>query len=420
MPIAFIIILSISTYVLLFLALRNVRAWIDFILWPEHPTIRILWILWLGFLFIIAPISYHQGDMMNWVNAITSQLHGELLPGNYVYLPLHAQLHAALLYPFTLIGFEKFTLIVYVLHAVLIAAYGFSAGLMTKLTPHNQQLAPLMTVLAPTTIFFLFFGTNHILMWALLAAALYLQEQEQPFWAGFSAFAGGYKLMLLPTSGTLLAFVFLRRGWKQALTFFAGGLTFFVLNLPYFLSDFGRLERMWGSKALLGSYTDRLEPWHLLHLLGARFPEFQRWYLENDVWFFGIAIVCLLAVFLYHRKKVNTLQGLALSYASVVLLAPEPLRLEPLIGMLWLDTIIRKDRRTQVPVILIALVYAAFWYQQAYPQILTLAPYSGLMDPNARGLVTGLVVLVALISSLTSKKRAEALLSNESRTVHVR
>ena len=411
MPKYYIAILSVLIYGFLFFALSRRKLWLRFIFWPENPTIRLIWGIWLGFLLVIAPLTYHQGDMMNWVGAVESQLNSSVLPDGHAYLPIYAQIHAALLYPLHLIGLDKFTIEVYLIRFLIIGAYSFASGLMVELAPRDKQIAPLVTILAPTTIFFIFWGTNHIVMWALLAAALFLLMQEQYFWAGFAAFAGGYKFLLLPTAITLLIFVFIRKGKAKGIQFLKGASVFLLLNIPYFFFDIERVQLLVSEKANIGSYTNHLDGFHIFYLAGVRWPSFQTWYMEKDIWFFAVGAVCFATLVLYARKKVNTLQGLALSYAAVVLFAPEPFRLEPLLGLLWLDAIAREDRGSQGTTVLIALVYAAFWYQQAYPQILTLAPYSGIiLHASERGLYIGAAVLLALIFSLTSKKRFEFLL----------
>jgi len=399
------------SYAVLIFALIKWKRWIRLIVWPEHPTVRLVWLMWLGFLVIIAPISYHQSDMMNWVGAIQSQLNGAVLPGGHAYLPVYAQIHAALLLPFYLVGLDKFTIEVYLIHFIIIAAYAFASGLMVALAPRDKQLAPLVTILAPTSIFFIFFGTNHIVMWALLAAALYLLMEEHYFWAGFAAFAGGYKFLLLPTSITLLIFVFIRKGKEKALRFLSGAMVFFVLNVPYYLFDFERALFTFREKANTGSYMYHLDGFHIFHFIETQSQAFQTWYMGKDIWFYAVGAVCLVTIALYSRRKVNTLQGLALTYAAVVLFAPEPFRMEPLFGLLWLDGIAREDRGSQAATVLIALVYGAFWYQQAYPPILTLAPYSGIiLNAPARGLFIGASVIVALIISLARKRPGEFML----------
>jgi len=411
MPETYVAVLSVLVYAALLYGLLRYKRWWRILAWPEHPTLRVMWVLWLGFLLVVTPLTYHERDMMNWVDGINSQLQGTLLPEGYVYLPIYAQLHAALLYPIHLFGLDKFTIVVVLIHLLIITAYAFAAGWMVELSPKDKQLAPLATVLAPTTIFFIFFGTNHVVMWALLAAALVLLTQEKYALAGFAAFAGGYKLLLLPVSATLLVFVFNRKGRKKALSYLTGGLVFLLLNVPYYLFDRERLRLLWTARGSTGSYATHLDAFHLFHLIGARAPSFETWFLEKHIWLYVIGLISLVAVVLYVLKRINTLQGLAFVYAAVALLAPEPLRLEPLLGLLWLDSIAREDRISQGSVVLVALVYAAFWFQQAYPQILTLAPYSGIvLHAPARGLYVGGAVLLAVIVSLGSKKRGEFLL----------
>ena len=89
----------------------------------------------------------------------------------------------------------------------VLAAYALSAGLMVQILPNRSQLAPLGIILAPVTIFYVVWGTNHVVMFFFLLIGLLLVKRRAWFWAGLAIGLACYKFLLLPTAVVLFVII---------------------------------------------------------------------------------------------------------------------------------------------------------------------------------------------------------------------
>ncbi|MBV6392152.1 MAG: hypothetical protein KPEEDBHJ_01374 [Anaerolineales bacterium] len=364
--------------------------------WPQHPTLFAIWVIWLVFLLVFAPLSYHEADMGVWRASIQNMLNGEILPENYVYLPVYAWLQSAFVFPFHFIGWDSPLLIVYVVKWFTILAYAACAPFMSGFLPKHSDLAPLGIVLAPVTIFYLFFGTNHIVMFLLLLTALILAGKGQWLWAGFFAAFGCYKFLLVPTFITFGILIFWQYGFKNALQFLLGAVIFIIPNAVYYFFDTGTLLRIVTQQAAIGAHGTHIEPFHFFYTISSRFEGFEAWYIGNKIWFLLSLSGIPISLILFNFKRVNFLQCLAVSYAFVALFALEPFRLEPLIGLVWLDAVERNDLPLQSSVFVTLFIHAAAWYDLANSAFLTFDPAIPADYWAGRGFYLGLTVILMI------------------------
>jgi uncharacterized membrane protein YidH (DUF202 family) len=106
-------------------------------------------------------------------------------------------------------------------------------------------------------------------------------------------------------------------------------------------------------------------------------------------------------------KRLNFCQCLAFSCAFVAIFALEPFRLEPTIGLLWLDSVYRKDLRVQLGIFSILFVHAAVWYDLANSRILEFHVSAPLFLWNFKGLFLGLVIIIVLLIILFEKDKRD-------------
>lgn len=377
--------------------------------WPAHPTLRRLWLLWLGFLAVFAPLIYQQDDMEVWTGAIANLLHGLPLPDGYVYLPAFAQFQAALVWPLHWLNLDSRLVLVWLVHWTVLAAYAACAPLLKELAADEPELAPLGIVLAPVTVFYLFFGTNHVVMAFLLLAALWALKREHPFWAGFLAGAACYKLLLVPTVLVLAGILWRQRGWKAVRLFTLGGAAFLAINLPYYLADPQAFTRLLANQGNIGGHAAQMDWFHFLYIFSRVWPGFEAHYLQGRLWLILTLLVAGLSLWLFLRRRINTLQALALSYTGVALFSPEPFRLEPLAALLWLDAISRRDRTTQTALAFTLLVHAAAWFDLAYFRMLSPDPQAPWWLWGARGFILGEALIFTLLVALQKKNRRASL-----------
>ncbi len=374
--------------------------------WPQNPTLFAIWLIWLGFLLVFAPLSYHEADMGVWRTSIQNLLNGELLPENYVYLPVYAWLQSALVFPFHLLGWDSPLLIVYVVKWFTILAYAACAALMSGFLPKHSDLAPLGIVLAPVAIFYLFFGANHIVMFLFLLIALILVKKEHWLWAGFFAAFSCYKFLLVPTCITLGILVLWQYGFKNAIRFLLGSAIFMIPNTIYYFFDTATLLRIVTQQAAIGAHAAHIEPFHFFYLISNQFNGFEAWYIGKKIWFLLSLAGIPISLILFKLKRVNLLQCLALSYAFVALFALEPFRLEPLIGLVWLDAVNRDDLPLQSSVFLTLFIHAAAWYDLANSAFLTFDPAIPADYWAGRGFYLGLTVIL-MIGVMVIKRHPE-------------
>jgi hypothetical protein len=376
--------------------------------WPRHPTLFAIWVIWLAFLLIFAPLSYHEADMGVWRTSIQNMLNRELLPENYVYLPVYAWLQSALVFPFHLLGWDSPLLIVYAVKWFTILAYAACAVLMSRFLLDRSDFAPLGIVLAPVTIFYLFFGTNHIVMFLFLLIALILARKGHWLWAGFFAAFSCYKFLLAPTCITLGILVLWQNGFKRVLQFLVGAAIFLIPNVVYYFFDLSTFLRIVSQQAAIGAHAAHIEPFHFFYVVSSLFEGFEAWYIGKKIWFLLSLSGIPISLLLFKLKRVNFLQCLALSYAFVALFALEPFRLEPLIGLVWLDAVNREDIPLQSSVFVTLFIHAAAWYDLANSAFLTFDPAMPVDLWSGRGFYLGLAVIL-MILIMVSKRQPEIL-----------
>lgn len=383
--------------------------------WPAHPTFRNAWLLWLGFLALLTPLVYQLDDMQVWTGAIQNLLNGQPLPEGYVYLPFYAQLQAALAWPLRLLGLDNRLALVFLVHWVNLAGYAGCAYLLATLATREELaesaagLAPLGIVMAPVTVFYLFFGTNHVLMAFGLLAALLALRRGQAFWAGVWMGAACYKLLLVPTAIVLAWVAWKRLGRPAALRFLLGGAAFLLPNLLYYAADPAALARILASQGNIGGHAAQMDWFHFLYIFSRVIPGFEAIYLDGRIWLGLVMLTAGVSGWLFARGRVNVLQALALSYAGVALFSPEPFRLEPLIALIWLDAVVRKDSATQTALGFTLLVHAAAWFDLAYFRLFTPDPQAPWWLWGGRGFILGEALIFTLVVMLRPRNRGESL-----------
>jgi hypothetical protein len=370
--------------------------------WPPEPTSRRLWIAWLAFLFAFSPLTFHAGDMQVWIGAMQAAVAAEPFPPGYVYLPVYAQLLGALLLPFQLLGAATPLVQLCVVRLPVLVAYLYCAKLMAELVPQRASVAPLAIVLGPVTIFFLFFGTNHIVMLACLLGALHLQRRGKLFAAGLLAGLGCFKFLLIPTAFVLAAITARSAGLRRCGLLVAGGLASLAPSALYYLAQPELLWRTLGSAGGMGAHSHHIEPFHVFYRV-RELGGFESWYVGQRVWLYLAIAGALLCVALHLRGRLNALQALGSSAGIVALFSVEPFRLEPALGLLWLDAVDRQDARMQAAVLGVSFTHAAAWLHPAHSRFLD------FYDPAARLLhMNGAAVGLALVALLVVTWRAGA------------
>ena len=410
MPVAITLILSLLLYGLIAWKVYVNRGFLHVFGWPRNETISLIWLMWALFLFVFAPLVYHKGDMFVYQDTVARVINGIRMPGYYVYLPVYAQFLAALVLPFHLIGILNPLLMVYFINGFVVFAYVYSAKLMSELVPSQPDIAPLAIVLAPVTIFYLFFGTNHVVMLLLLLASLQSLKRGKWILAGVFGGLSCYKFLMMPTIFVLIVILVKWRGVDKALKYSVGGLIAAIPSVLYYILDPSKLDRVLQTKAAIGAHSSHIERFHFFYGVSKIIDGFEQWYLGNEVWFYLVILGAFLSAVLFLTKRVNSLQALALSYAFVSLLAPEPFRLEPLIGLIWLDAIYRRDLKLQLATLVILVVHAGIWLQYAYPQFLDFDIATPLFFWTARGVYLGLAVIAACVLMVGRTKGGDLLL----------
>jgi hypothetical protein len=406
MPSFFIIVFSLIIYSVICWVVWKKRELLDFRGWPKNPTLFRIWAGWIVLLVLIAPLSYCHGDMLVWLVAVINLLIKKPLPDSYVYLPVYAELLSALSWPFVFAGIESTLLLVYAIKLLVIFSYLYCAKLMSEILPEQSELAPLGIVLAPVTILYIFFGTNHIVMFFCLLASLVLMKKEKWFWSGFFAFFSCFKFLLIPTLLVLLVLLLIRHGLKKVLLFCLGGVLFLAPSFIYYY-DPALLLKIIANQAALGGHCGHIEQFHFFFFLNSLHPGFQDWYVGHKLWFYLCLSGIPLSILFYLCKRLNFSQCLAFSCAVVAIFALEPFRLEPTIGLLWLDAVYRKDLRAQLGIFSILFVHAAVWYDLAYSRVLSFHPSAPLFLWNFRGLFLGLAIIITLLIILFEKDKRD-------------
>jgi hypothetical protein len=237
-------------------------------------------------------------------------------------------------------------------------------------------------------------GTNHIVMWALLLGAIVALRSRRFLWSGLLASLACYKFLLIPTVLLLGIIVAARFGRRPLTRFASGGALALVPSLIYYAYDPAFFARATGNLGAIGGHSQHLEEFHVLHAFRG-IPGLETTYVQGRVWFYLAVLGVVLAAALYLRKRLNTFQALGLSCGVVALVSVEPFRMEPMVGLLWMDAVHRGDRRLQGAIAVLLFTHAAAWFPLASPRYLSFfPPAAGLWE--AKGLYVGVALLSVL------------------------
>ena len=410
---ALVVALSIAIYGTAAWAFATRSAGVDFSRWPADRTVRRFWFGWLVFLFALSPLTFHAGDMRVWVEAMQGAVRGEPFAPTYVYLPIYAQVLGALLLPFAVVGVATPLVCLYVVHIPIFAAYVYCAKLMAEMIPRHADVAPLAIVLAPVTIFYIFFGTNHIVMLACLLVALRMMQLGRSLGSGLFAGLACYKFLLVPTIFVLAVVTIRTAGWRRSRLFIAGALASLVPSVVYYGANSDYLVRTLRSGGGMGGHSHHIEPFHAFYRL-RDIAGFEDWYVGRRVWLYAAIAGALVSAVLYLSRRLNALQSLGVSAGVVALVSVEPFRMEPTIGLLWMDAVERRDLRLQTAVLVVVFTHAAAWFYPARPNIFAFyEPAVRLFDMN--GTAVGLALAYLLVVTLLHGSRDGLLSSTDGR-----
>jgi hypothetical protein len=399
MPPLWVIALSIISYASLVIFLYLFRHQIHFLFtWPTTPITRRMWIMWLLFLAIFAPLSEYPGDMQTWVDGVRYMAAGRQLPFWYVYLPIYSQFMAGLWLPFSVLNpVSAKVVLLYQIHALVLFAYAYSSTMLSRLAPDQREIATLAIIFNPVLLLNVFQGQNHLLMLACLLAALWMIWRERWFWAGFWVALGCYKFMLIPSAAVLTLIVLHRYGWKKLIPYFAGVLMTLIPSAIYYAYYPQRLLEIVSRFGSVGGHAYLIERYHFLFFVSNRIPGFNTFYLEHHIWVIIVVAGAVISAFLYWRGKLNSLQALGITEAIVCLAAPESFHLEPMIGLLWLDATRRRDLSLQTAVFATILLFSAAWYPDLNWDFESGALQLLMFLWEPRGLVVGAAVISVIV-----------------------
>jgi hypothetical protein len=281
---------------------------------------------------------------------------------------------------------------------------------MAGLIPEKSGLAPLGVILAPMTIYFIFNGNNHIVMLLFVLLSLLNIRKEKWVWAGAFAAISCYKFLMIPPVIVLAAIIAFRKGFKKFTRFSLGGLLVVAFNAIYYVIDPSKLTRILDHKAALGAHSAHIYRFHFLFGFSKLIDGFESWYIGNDVWFYIVLGGIPISLLLYRIGRLNILQSLAVSYAIVCLFGPEGYRIEPLIGIIWLDAIHRSDYRLQLMTLVLIFIDAGVWLQYAHPTNLIFDPTMPMFLFTGRGLYLGIAVIGIMMVMLAGKNKQDLIL----------
>jgi hypothetical protein len=406
----FIALLSIAFYAFAIWRIRSKERFLEFFRWTDDPTIALFWFVWVLFLFVVAPLLYYYWDMLVWQDTTSRLLNGMTIPRYFVYLPMYAEFLAAVLFPFQLLGIVTPILMHYVINGFVVFAYAYSAKLMSRLIPEKSSIAPLGLILAPMTIYFLFNGNNHVVMLMFLLLSLLNIRENKYLLGGFFAALSCYKFLMIPPVILLTVVLLFRKGFKDFARFSAGGLIVVAFNGIYYLLDPNKLTRIMENRAALGAHSGEIYRFHFLFGLSKVVDGFESWYIGNEIWFYLVLAGMLIGFILFIIRRLNLLQALAFSYAFVCLFGPEGYRMDPLIGMLWLDAVYREDYRLQLLSMIIIFVDVGVWLQYVHPANVNFDPSFPMFLFSGRGLYLGLAIIAALLGMLSRDDKIDLIL----------
>jgi hypothetical protein len=220
---------------------------------------------------------------------------------------------------------------------------------------------------------------------------------------------GCYKFLLIPTVFVLTVIVLTAVGLRRTIRFVAGGAASLLPSFVYYYYYPDYFFRTLGSAGGIGGHCHHIERFHAFHKI-RNVGGFEGWYVGNKVWLYLAIAGAILSAILYLRGRLNVLQSLGLSAGIVALVSLEPFRLEPTVGVLWMDAVDRRSSRSQFAVLLVLFTHAAAWFYLAYPRLLQfhepLAPHF-----NMNGTAVGSALVVLLLVTVLEGSR-EGLLSD--------
>lgn len=396
MPIIIVILSSIIIYgVLLYITVKKRSLLI--VNWPINTDYKSFWFLFLLFLFLFSSFTFQPQDMYVWTEATFSLLEGSKLSTEYVYLPVYALVLSSLLSPFYFFNSISVLLVIYIIKLPVLLSYFFSIKLLVTLLPEQfRSIAPIPIALSPVTIFFIFFGTNHIVMLFLLLLTLYFMKKKHFFLAGVFSSLAIYKFLLIPTIIVLFFIVLFNFSKKSLWYFVLGGFVGLLPNLMYYIYDSQPIVRIVTRLGAVGGHAHHIEPFHFLYIFSG-FPGVEYVYVQNKLWFFLILTGTCFSIVLYLIKRINALQALGISAAFVSLFSLEPFRLEPTIGLLWMDAVYRNDNTLKKVMYFVIFADALVWFPLASPRFLQFQEFPKIVLNSTGGFILGLVVLALIV-----------------------
>lgn len=364
MPSLWVVMLSVVTYGSIGVCLYLFRHQIHCLFtWPTTPVLRRVWIMWLLFLAILAPLSAFPDDMIVWLHSARFTVVGHHMARGYVYLPIYAQFLAGLWLPFTVLRpVSAEIVLLYLIHAPVLFGYAYCSAMLARFAPDQPQIAAMGIALNPVLILYVFQGQNHVVMLTCLLAALWLLRQGRWFWAGIMVGLGCYKFMLLPSAAVLTVIVLHRYGWKRVIPFVVGGVLTLIPSAVYYAYYPHPLLKIIANFGSVGGHSQSLEAYHFLYFIGNRVEGLGDFYLQKHIWLMVIVAAAGISAMLYWRGKINSLQALGITEAIICIAAPETYHLEPMIGLLWLDAARRRDLNLHTALFATLLTFSAAWY----------------------------------------------------------
>lgn len=402
-----IYLMSLSFYLGAIVIFRKLRHDNTAIL-PFYPGInstgvQYMWFFWVLFLLITTPMCGYIGDMQVWIQALKSVWNFEALEPAYVYLPVYAQTLGAIGLPFvTVFSGSTDIIAIIVIKSVLVAAYAYIPRFLALLAPSSQAQSPLIIIFNPVTIFYLYFGANHILMLSLLVLGVFYISNRRWIIGGVFLGLSMYKYL---TAGAVLFLLWKnlqQRQLEQAIKLTVGITAASIPSMLYFLDHTEYLIRILSSFGGIGSHSRSLEPFHFFHFLAH--TEFRVWYTIERGWIL-IAGICVTFITIIELSgRLSMLQVIGLILAIFAFLSPEPFRLEAALGFLWLDALQKDSRIYLGAIIFTVFAHTLAWFPFIIPKFLEATVAYSAVEPLwlYKGTFIGTALLCAGAASLWS------------------
>lgn len=400
---------SFLLYISLTFVFVKKRNFFKFKQWTTDTTFYRLWVIWCCFVLVLAPLTYLKIDMLVWMDSMNALVSGKLLPYNYVYLPIYAQFLSALYLPFYILRLNSPLLESYIIKLPVLLSYILSARFMAEMIPEHKNLAPIGIILAPMVIFNLFWGRNDIIMFIFLLISLMLLKNKKWFYSGIFASLSCYKFLLLPTIIVLNIIILQKYGRKKLIPFIYGGIIALIPSFIYYFYDPIFLSRLFPTLGSVGGWSKEIHPMHFFYFLKEQ-PGFKDWYFGSKIWFWLSISGMIISIILLLSKRLTSFQALGFCSAIVGLFNPENFLLEPTIGILWMDSVYRKDLRSKTAIFITLFIHTAVFFPYHNFYILSIAEKAPLYILDyGRGLYFGISIIYMLYINLISKNKEDLL-----------